>query len=109
MKRCLDQDLIFPSRCRASDVAMFRCVSSGKQLRVFPAQGQVTYAVFSPDGRHIAIAAANKIAQIWDAESGALIETLSGHTDALVDGVGRRDRTHLECRNRRVAAYSGRP
>jgi WD40 repeat protein len=59
-------------------------VSSGKQLRVFSAQGQVTYAVFSPDGRRIAIAAANKIAQIWDVESGALIETLSGHTDALV-------------------------
>jgi WD40 repeat protein len=36
-------------------------------------------AVFSPDGRHIAVGRANRSISIWDAKSGRLVRSLVGH------------------------------
>lgn len=43
----------------------------------------VTRAAFSPDGRRIVTASADKTARIWDAESGRQISVLKGHWDVV--------------------------
>lgn len=42
-------------------------------------------AVFSPDGKRVAIAGWDNTAIIWDAQTGAQLAVLSGHTDSLRD------------------------
>jgi WD40 repeat protein len=46
--------------------------------------GKVYSARFSPDGRSIVTAGADKTARIWDVESGREIVSLRGHTDRVV-------------------------
>jgi WD40 repeat protein len=40
---------------------------------------------WSPDGSRIATASMDHTARIWDAKTGALIGTLSGHTRDVTD------------------------
>ncbi len=46
-------------------------------------KGGVMSAAFSPDGRRIASASADRTVKVWDADSGQLMLTLTGHTDAV--------------------------
>jgi WD40 repeat protein len=50
-------------------------------------QGAVWSAAYSPDGRHIATASADKTSKLWDARSGQLLLTLGGHQDAVFTAV----------------------
>ena len=53
-------------------------------------------AAFSPDGKRIVTASADKTARLWDAETGKPIgEPLKGHTDAVMErGVQPRRQAH---------------
>ncbi|GHV95709.1 hypothetical protein AGMMS50293_20290 [Spirochaetia bacterium] len=53
-------------------------------VEVFPhVPSYVNSAVYSPDGKHILSAHADKAVRIWDSETGALARTLYGHTDMV--------------------------
>lgn len=57
--------------------------------------GPVYVASFSPDGKHIVTASADKTARVWDASTGHLVATLSGHTGAVNDAAFSPDSTHI--------------
>ena len=42
----------------------------------------------SPDGRYVATSSRDKTAKVWDAETGSLVQTFTGHSgDPLQDGL----------------------
>jgi WD40 repeat protein len=45
--------------------------------------GPVSSASFSPDGKRIVTVAAENVARVWDAETGAAVSTLKGHQKPL--------------------------
>jgi len=47
--------------------------------------GPVVVAAFSPDGKRIVTASFDHTARVWDAETGHLLATLTGHTDDVLD------------------------
>ena len=47
----------------------------------------VRSAVFSPDGRRVLTASDDKIARLWEADSGKLLATFQGHTDGVRSAV----------------------
>lgn len=51
----------------------------GSELTCYGHTKSVNRAVFSPDGQRIATASTDKKIKIWDATSGAELQTLSGH------------------------------
>jgi WD40 repeat protein len=60
------------------------CVSMGKNLPGILRHRKAVYTVaYSPDGKQIASGSADKTIKIWDAETGGLIRTLSGHEGAV--------------------------
>lgn len=44
-------------------------------------EGEVSKAVFNPQGTKILSAGFDHTARLWDAESGQLLQTLEGHED----------------------------
>jgi WD40 repeat protein len=57
--------------------------------------GPVYVASFSPDGKRIVTASADKTARVWDAATGQLVATLSGHTGPVNDAAFSPDGTRV--------------
>lgn len=57
---------------------------SGTRLRSWPHPGQATDIAWSPSGRRLATAGFDKNGYIWDAQSGACLQTLRGHASVVV-------------------------
>ncbi len=56
----------------------------GALLRIFAGhQGEITSVAFSPDDRFILTGATDKIARLWDTNSGKMLLSYEGHQDAV--------------------------
>jgi eukaryotic-like serine/threonine-protein kinase len=67
---------------------LWRLCHPDKAARPFPKlfdlvghKGEVYFVTFSPDGKRIATSGQDHTGRIWDAETGRLLTTLTGHTD----------------------------
>jgi WD40 repeat protein len=63
--------------------ALHRSILASRTRLILHHDGQVWSVVFSPDGKRIGTASQDKTAKIWDAATGRLLLTLSGHTDSV--------------------------
>jgi WD40 repeat protein/class 3 adenylate cyclase/tRNA A-37 threonylcarbamoyl transferase component Bud32 len=64
----------------ASPIAHSQVIFQGHTAAVYQ-------AVFSPDGRRVLTASADKSARLWEAESGKLLGIFQGHTDKIYRAV----------------------
>ena len=56
----------------------------GKEIALLQGHtAPVTSAAYSPDGKRIVSASADKTVRVWDAETGKTLHTLTGHTDQV--------------------------
>ncbi len=63
--------------------ALHRSIQTSRILLVLPHDTFVNNVIYSPDGKHIATVNADNTAKIWDANTGQLLLTLTGHTDEV--------------------------
>jgi WD40 repeat protein len=72
--------------------------ASGQELFSVPGEGNAlifTGLAFSPDGKLLAVGQFNGLAVLWDAATGKLVRTLSGHSAAIVYVAFNSDGTRL--------------
>ncbi|MEI7845132.1 MAG: protein kinase, partial [Chloroflexota bacterium] len=63
--------------------ALHRSIKASRILLTIHPDATVNTSIYSPDGKHIATAGADKTAKIWDAYTGHLLLTLTGHTEQI--------------------------
>jgi WD40 repeat protein/DNA-binding SARP family transcriptional activator/tRNA A-37 threonylcarbamoyl transferase component Bud32 len=71
---------------------------TGQELLSLPGEGNAlifTGLAFSPDGKLVAVGQFNGLAVLWDAATGKLLRTLSGHSAAIVYVAFNSDGTRL--------------
>ncbi len=66
-----------------SDNALHRSILTSRVRLILQHNALVNNVIYSPDGKRIATASADKTAKIWDAKTGELLLTLKGHTDEV--------------------------
>jgi WD40 repeat protein len=73
--------------------ALGRIVPNLRERRIL--ENVVGFAIFSPDGTRIATGSPRPGVQIWDAASGRVIATLSGHSDKINSAAFSNDGTQI--------------
>ncbi len=63
--------------------ALHRSILASRVVFTMHHEASVWTVAYSPDGKRIATASADKTAKIWDAATGKLLLTLVGHTDSV--------------------------
>jgi WD40 repeat protein/transcriptional regulator with XRE-family HTH domain len=63
--------------------ALHRSILASRVTLVLQHDALVNNVIYSPDGKRVATASADKTAKIWDAVTGQLLLTLKGHTDEV--------------------------
>jgi WD40 repeat protein len=53
-------------------------------MKIIPTGAPVRAVAFSPDSRRVATAEGDHTARLWDADTGKLLHTLTGHTDMVL-------------------------
>lgn len=67
----------------AERVVKIRDITNGEQIRVLNTNGQVNSLVFTPDNNTLAAGQSGAAIQLWDANTGQVRATLSGHSGAV--------------------------
>ncbi|MFL5656663.1 MAG: WD40 repeat domain-containing protein, partial [Ktedonobacteraceae bacterium] len=57
--------------------------TTGEVVRTFPRSGPLSTLIWSPNGQYIAFAGDASTVEVWDAASGNLISTCTGHTQPI--------------------------
>jgi len=66
--------------CRDEEEAVIFAASSGdERLRLKGHRTQINGVAYSPDGTKIATASRDSTVKLWDADTGALLNTMAGH------------------------------
>ena len=63
--------------------ALHRSILASRVMLVLQHEAEVWSVTFSPDGKRIATASQDKTAKVWDAATGELLLTLTGHTESV--------------------------
>jgi WD40 repeat protein len=66
-----------------AEIALNAALSASKLRVILKPGGYVFTAAFSPDGKRVVTASADHTPRVWDAESGRLLATLTGHQDGV--------------------------
>lgn len=79
---------------------MYRCDTTlalldGDHVIELPNGYRVSRTAISPDGKRIAGAVGDRTIKVWDATTGAVLSTLKGHTDLVMDVAFSPDGTRL--------------
>jgi WD40 repeat protein/transcriptional regulator with XRE-family HTH domain/energy-coupling factor transporter ATP-binding protein EcfA2 len=75
--------------------ALHRSILASRILLVFHHDAEIWSVAYSPDGTRIATASQDKTAKIWDAATGELLLTLSGHSESVNDVIYSPDGTQI--------------
>jgi WD40 repeat protein/serine/threonine protein kinase/DNA-binding XRE family transcriptional regulator len=71
------------SHTSEAENALHRSILASRTRIVLTHDAQVWSITYSPDGKRIATASQDKTAKIWDANTGQLLLTLTGHTESV--------------------------
>jgi WD40 repeat protein len=63
--------------------ALHRSIQASRVMLVLQHEAQIWSITYSPDGQRIATASQDTTARIWDANTGQLLLTLTGHADSV--------------------------
>ena len=79
-----------------TEKALLAATAAPRELQVLAGHGGAVLAVsISPDGKRIATASEDETARLWNAETGALLAVLRGHTDPVKKALFSRDGERL--------------
>ncbi|MEO8286520.1 MAG: fasciclin domain-containing protein [Chloroflexota bacterium] len=72
-----------PAATTAAEATKPSASSSTGEVQFTGHTDKVNYASFSPDGKHVVTAGADKTARLWDAATGKELQQFTGHTDVV--------------------------
>ncbi|MGB0080838.1 MAG: TIR domain-containing protein [Terracidiphilus sp.] len=88
-------DAVELRQTQESEFALRTALDAPLEHFILHHHGEVRSAKFSPDGTRIVTASFDHTARVWDARSGQLLLTLTGHSDEVWDAAFSPDGKHI--------------